>query len=125
MSTIVVLAAVAVLLVGLIVKSHRALRALQHEAERISSEVFVDSENHPKVAVTYSYGYPSVQVTFASREDLARASGAGLTQIFQNAIQERFERSGSKKYPFDASKAISFTSNEGVEAIASIDQERR
>jgi hypothetical protein len=123
MWTIAILVGVGALFGGMMLASARELRAIQREADGIAAAVFVDRQRGPMITVGRSYGYPTFQVAFASKEDLGRASTAGLNAAFQAAIQERFKATGSRKYPFDASRAIWFTSQEELDAISKMGKE--
>ncbi|MGE0114591.1 MAG: hypothetical protein AB7T07_06870 [Steroidobacteraceae bacterium] len=125
MWTIAFLVGLGVLLGGLMLVSAQKLRALQREAERISTEVFVDAPSRPAVTVGRAYGYPTFQVAFSSKGALSRANDTGLQAAFLAAIQGRFKASGSKKYPFDASRAVWFTSQEELDAISRIGREQK
>jgi hypothetical protein len=96
----------------------RTLRELQSDAERLSREIFDASLLQPTIEVRFSYGYPSFQVTFLSNDLLTSAKRAGLTRLFLERIQDRCKDRSSKKDPFDASRAVWFTSREELEAIA-------
>jgi hypothetical protein len=114
----VIVAAVAMIVAWQVLATKRILRELQSEAERLSSEIFGAELPPATVEVRFSYGYPSVQVTFPSTEVVASAKSAGLTHLFLEKIQDRCGKSGSKKYPFDASRAVWFTSKDELEEIA-------
>jgi hypothetical protein len=123
MWTIAILVGVGALFGAMMLASARELRVTQREADGIAAAVFVDPATGPIVTVGRSYGYPTFQVAFASKEELGRASTAGLNADFQAAIQERFKAAGSKKYPFDALRAIWFTSQEELDAISKMGKE--
>jgi hypothetical protein len=125
MWTIGLLVLVSLLIAGVMLAGSHRQRAFQREAESMVASVFVDSGIRPKVTVGHSYGYPTFQVEFASKEALARASNGGLSAALQDAIQARFKAAGSRKYPFDASRAVWFTSSEELEAISQLDRGRR
>jgi hypothetical protein len=122
MWTIAIIAGVGAVLGGLMLLSSRELRVFQRDAERIAADVFVDPQSRPEVMVGRAYGYPTFRVTFPSKGELGRASSGGLMQAFLGAIQERFKAAGSRKYPFDAVRAVSFTSREELEEVARINK---
>ena len=91
---------------------------LRLDIERISRDIFGECASSPSVQVGHSYGFPRFQLTFPSNELLEQAKSAGLTQSFLNNVQNRCIDSGSKRNPFEASRATWFTSKEQLEAIA-------
>jgi len=100
--------------------AHRQrLRALQSDADRMSSEVFGAPSVRPTVEVSFSYGWPAFQLTFTSRELVASMKTAGLTDQYLKRIQELCGDSGSNEHPFDASRAVWFTSTEELNDIQS------
>ena len=63
----------------------------------------------PKYEQTYNHGYPAFTVTFVTKSDLNESKAHGLTAQFSHKIGEICRDAGSKKFPFDAERAIWFT----------------
>src|SRR5262245_23680194 len=100
------------------VRAHKErLRELRANADRISNEVFGTQLIRPTVEASFSYGYPAFQLTFPSKELVASMKTAGLTDQFLKRIQESYRDSGSIENPFDAARAVWFTSTEELDEI--------
>jgi hypothetical protein len=100
------------ILVGIVLARRRELRAIRNDAERYASKTFADLPALPTVEARWVYGYPAFQVRFRSQADLDAAKRQKLTAAYLDAIQNRCSRLGPRTGPFDASRAVWFTSPE-------------
>lgn len=82
------------------------LRRVKRQYHHAFLESFTDREFVlPKLKTGYSYGYPTFQLVFSSKDQLILAEKNGLTKIFESKIQKIHEDIDD----FDAEKAIDFT----------------
>ncbi|MDX1827905.1 MAG: hypothetical protein R3342_00015 [Lutibacter sp.] len=65
------------------------LRKKKRQYQDAFSKTFIDSEiNKPKLKTSYSYAYPSFEITFQNEEQLKLAEKKGLTKEFESKIQK-------------------------------------
>jgi len=108
MSYFVVLA-LAVLLIGLIVRGTGRQQRLVGASEEICARVYRSFSPVPRLDISSAYGYPTFQVTFRSTSELRAAADAGLNLSFQREIGVLCKDQGSTSDPFSADLAVFFT----------------
>ena len=111
---------VAVLFViALMVRSTKMRKAREQRFRDAFESVFSESTVRPTYEQSYSYGYPSFTVTFPSKTDMQHSDTQRRTKRFKEEIAQCCKDSGSKKYPFDAERAIWFTYEGEIDAVRS------
>ena len=109
MNTILIVAAVLLLVLTWSIARTRARRkALREACQKAFNGAYAKAENKPSLEAGYGYGVPTFKVTHSSREahELSELSGANAE--FRRGIQSICGTSGSRENPYQATRAIHF-----------------
>ena len=106
------LLAVVVLVIGALLaagkkQNERRLAELEAICRQECARIY--GERSPVVVVTYRYGFPAFDVTFQSKALRDEFERRGANARFKAAVADLCRYSGTRKYPFDADLAVSFT----------------
>lgn len=108
--------AMAALLLLSIVRTRTAHKRLQSESEASLARIYEAVPETPRLALSYSYGYPAFKVTFPSEQVLQAAADAGLNELFKRDIDAACRGHGPRSRPFNAEYGVFFTYEGALEA---------
>ena len=109
MNTVLLIAAVSLVLVALYIgRARKRQKALREACQNVFETAYTEAEDKPSFHMSYGYGVPIFKVTHASRESHERSEITGANEAFRAGIQSVCRGSGSKANPYQAARAIQF-----------------